>query len=55
MGAPITTQGHQWGVVIAASIQAQQLPAGSESRIADFTELVTTAIANAEAHAQTMV
>jgi GAF domain-containing protein len=52
VGAPITVEGHLWGAVIAASMQAQQLPAGSESRIAQFTELLGTAIANAQARVE---
>jgi signal transduction histidine kinase len=38
--------------MIAASILEQPLPADTETRLAGFTELVATAIANAEAHAQ---
>ena len=52
VGAPITVEGRLWGVVVAASRQAQQLPPGSESRIADFTELLGTAIANAQARVE---
>ena len=35
--------------MIAASTGEEPLPAGTEGRLADFTELVATAIANAEA------
>jgi signal transduction histidine kinase len=49
VAAPITVEGRLWGVVVAASRQPQQLPPGSESRIAEFTELLATAIANAQA------
>ena len=52
VGTPITVEGRLWGVVVAASRQAQQLPPGSESRIANFTELVGTAIANAQARVE---
>lgn len=52
VGAPITVEGRLWGVVIAASMQVHQLPAGSELRIADFTELLGTAIANAQARVE---
>ena len=55
VGAPITVEGRLWGVVIAASMRAQQLPAGSESRIAEFTELLATAIANAQAREELRV
>ncbi|HEX4187907.1 MAG TPA: GAF domain-containing protein, partial [Solirubrobacteraceae bacterium] len=50
VGAPIVVDGRQWGVMIAASIQAEPLPTHTEPRIAAFTELVATAISNAEAH-----
>ncbi|MGH3783377.1 MAG: GAF domain-containing protein [Pseudonocardiaceae bacterium] len=52
VGAPITVEGRLWGVVIAESMRAQQLPAGSESRIAEFTELLGTALANAQARVE---
>ena len=49
VGAPITVEGRLWGVVIAAATDSSKLPVGSEARIADFTELAGTAIANADA------
>jgi signal transduction histidine kinase len=48
VGAPITVEGQLWGVIAAGSTLAQPLPPGTEARLADFTELVATAIANAE-------
>jgi signal transduction histidine kinase len=45
--------GHLWGVVIASSAAEQPLPASTESRIADFTELAATAISNTQAWAET--
>lgn len=51
-GVPITVQGRLWGVMYAASTSAEPLPAGTEAWLAGFTELVATAIANAEAHAE---
>ena len=48
-GAPITVAGRVWGVVIAASEREKGLPEGVEHRLAAFTELGATAIANAEA------
>jgi signal transduction histidine kinase len=48
VGAPITVGGRLWGAVIAAATHAEGLPADGESRMGDFTELVGTAIANAE-------
>jgi signal transduction histidine kinase len=50
-GAPISVQGRLWGVVIVASAGEAPLPAGTEARLAGFTELAATAIANAEAQA----
>lgn len=49
-GAPIVVDGRPWGVMIAGSNQEEPLPPDTESRIAAFTELVATAISNAEAH-----
>jgi signal transduction histidine kinase len=51
-GSPIMVEGRLWGVAIVASRNADAFPAGTETRIADFTELVATAIANAESQAQ---
>ena len=52
VGAPIVVAGRLWGVMITASTREETLPADTETRLAGFTELVATAIANAEAHAQ---
>ncbi|MFF6784289.1 PAS domain S-box protein [Streptomyces sp. NPDC012510] len=51
VGAPIVVDGRLWGVVVAASL-LDPLPDGTESRLADFTELIATAIANADSRAQ---
>ena len=51
-GSPIIVDGHLWGIAVAASRNADAFPAGIETRIADFTELAATAIANAETQAQ---
>ena len=48
VAAPITVEGHLWGY-IAASTTQDRLPSWTEARLADFTELVATAIANAQA------
>jgi signal transduction histidine kinase len=48
VGAPVRVAGRLWGVMIVAS-SAEPLPAGTEARLAGFTELAATAIANAEA------
>jgi signal transduction histidine kinase len=50
VGVPITVDGRLWGVMIAAS-REEALPADTEARLAAFTELVATAIANADAQA----
>jgi signal transduction histidine kinase len=52
VGSPILVEGRLWGVAIAASTQTGPPAAGSEARMADFTELVATAIANAESRAE---
>ncbi len=48
-GAPIGVEGRLWGLMVVASRRAEGLPLGIEHRLADFTELLATAIANAEA------
>jgi GAF domain-containing protein len=51
-GTPIIVEGLVWGVVIAGSTTLKQpLPADIEARLGSFTELVATAIANAESRA----
>ncbi|MGZ4619814.1 MAG: sensor histidine kinase [Frankiaceae bacterium] len=52
--SPIVVEGHPWGIAVAASRKPDAFPADNERRIADFTELVATAIANAEAQTQLM-
>jgi PAS domain S-box-containing protein len=52
VGAPIIVDGALWGVMAAGSLQAEPLPAGTEDRLATFTELVATAIANTESRAE---
>jgi len=51
VGAPIIVGGDLWGVIFAASTLEQPLPTGTEARLASFTELVATAIANADSRA----
>ncbi len=48
VATPIIVQGRLWGVIAAGSILAQPLPPDTEARLASFTELVATAISNAE-------
>jgi PAS domain S-box-containing protein len=52
VGAPIVVAGRLWGVAGIASTQADRLAPDIEARIADFTELVATAIANAQTRAE---
>src|SRR4051794_7919501 len=47
VGSPIVVDGELWGVITLASVD-RSLPLGMERRLTDFTELVATAIANAE-------
>jgi signal transduction histidine kinase len=51
VGAPIRIEGRLWGVMVAAS-REEPLPADTEARLAGFTELVATAIANAQARVE---
>ena len=50
-GAPITVDGRLWGAMSAFSKGDKPLPSGIELRLADFTDLVGTAIANTQARA----
>jgi signal transduction histidine kinase len=50
VGAPIIVEGRLWGVVGVASTTDQPMPPATEGRLAEFTELMATAIANAESH-----
>jgi signal transduction histidine kinase len=49
VGVPISVEADLWGIVIAASTGERPMPDGTETRLGTFTELVSTAIANAEA------
>jgi signal transduction histidine kinase len=51
VGAPIMVEGKLWGAMSAFSKADEPLPSGIELRLADFTDLVGTAIANAQARA----
>ena len=52
VGAPILIEGRLWGLVGVSSTTEQPLPASAEERLTEFTELVATAIANAESRAE---
>jgi PAS domain S-box-containing protein len=49
VGAPIHLGGRLWGAVLISTTQEYSFPAGAERRIADFSELVSVALANAHA------
>jgi GAF domain-containing protein len=51
VGTPIVVEGRLWGAVSVYSTPDRPLPADTEARLASFTELVATAIANAESRA----
>ena len=51
VGTPIMVEGRVWGALGVAASTEQPLPPDAEGRLASFTELVATAIANAESHA----
>jgi signal transduction histidine kinase len=52
VGAPVIVEGRLWGLVLAASTSDRPLPHDTEERLAQFTELVATAIANTEGRAE---
>jgi signal transduction histidine kinase len=52
VGCPIVVAGRLWGVIAASSMSDVPFPAETESQMAEFTELVATAIANAENEAE---
>jgi signal transduction histidine kinase/tetratricopeptide (TPR) repeat protein len=52
VGVPVSAEGRLWGAIVVALTGRDFLPADTESRLAAFTELVATAIANAEAQAE---
>jgi signal transduction histidine kinase len=49
VGAPIIVNGRLWGAMSTASLTPDSLPADTEARMGQFTELVATAISNIEA------
>jgi signal transduction histidine kinase len=52
VGVPIAVDGRVWGVSFVAARGDEPFPADTEARIASFTELVATSIANAQARAE---
>ncbi len=51
-GAPIVVNNRVWGAMIASSMRPEPLPRDAEARIAEFTDLVATAISNAQARTE---
>ncbi len=54
VGAPIEVDGRLWGAAVIASSGPKTLVAQTETRLADFAELVATAVANAQARDELM-
>jgi signal transduction histidine kinase len=52
VGSPIVVAGRVWGVIAASSKEEAPFPPDSEAKLTEFTELVATAIANAESRAE---
>ena len=52
VGTPVIVEGRLWGVIFAGSTLEQPLPADTEARLASFTELVATAVANTDSRAE---
>jgi signal transduction histidine kinase/ketosteroid isomerase-like protein len=52
VGVPIVVDGRVWGISFAASLRPDPFAADTEARIAGFTELVATALANAQARTE---
>jgi PAS domain S-box-containing protein len=52
VATPIVVEGRLWGTMVAVTSQSEPLPDNTGFRIGQFTELVATAIANAEARAE---
>jgi predicted ATPase/GAF domain-containing protein len=51
VGVPVSVAGELWGAIMVSS-RSRPLPADTEARLAGFTGLAATAVANAEAQAE---
>jgi GAF domain-containing protein len=51
VATPIVVEARLWGAIVVGCFEQQPLPADTEARLASFTELAATAIANAESRA----
>jgi signal transduction histidine kinase len=52
VGVPVVVDGSLWGVMAVGTREAEPLPPDLEDRLAKFTQLLATAIANAEGRAE---
>jgi len=52
VGGPIVVDGRLWGAMAVGARSAEALPSGCEDRVAQFAELVSTAISNIESRAK---
>ena len=52
VGAPVFVEGRLWGALAVVSTTDEPLPPDTEGRLAEFTELVATAIANTDSRAE---
>ncbi|MEU0559320.1 DUF4118 domain-containing protein [Dactylosporangium sp. NPDC006015] len=52
VGVPVVVGGRLWGAALASTTSPTPIPAAAEARLVDFTELVATAIANADSRTQ---
>ena len=52
VGVPVSVEDRLWGCMVVAFTRPELLPGDTETRLAGFTELVATAIANAGAQAE---
>jgi signal transduction histidine kinase/PAS domain-containing protein len=52
IGCPIVVEDRLWGVIAVSTRGDATFPRGAESRIGEFTELVATAIANADSRGE---
>src|SRR4051794_2668897 len=48
VGVPIVAAGRVWGAVLVSTTEPEPLPQGTETRLAEFTQLLATAIENTE-------
>jgi PAS domain S-box-containing protein len=52
VGAPVVVEGAVWGALIAGTDEPQPLPPGTELRLANFAELIATAVSNTMARSE---